>query len=234
VSGVRPAAGVAVVFLDGEYGDAEYYAARVAAADIVLAADGGARFLLDLGVLPHAVVGDFDSLGAEDVERLAAAGVELQRHPVRKDATDGELAVDEALRRGASELVLAGGTGALDHTLGHLAILRHLAGRGIPASLVAPQLSARVLCAPATATLSSGDGTRVSVVPLGGDAVVTLAGLEYPLDRGLLPAVSCLGLGNHVTGLGQARIAVHDGAVAVLVESGEESFTAGGAARAGP
>ena len=60
------------------------------------------------------------------------AGVELIRHPVRKDRTDGELAVDEALRRGAGELVLAGALGALDHTLGHLAILRRVAARGVP------------------------------------------------------------------------------------------------------
>ena len=132
---------LAVVFLDGDYGEPGYYRALISRAGLVLAADGGARFLLDLGVLPQAVVGDFDSLGAADVERLESAGVELVRHPVRKDATDGELAVDEALRRGAGELVLAGGTGALDHTLGHIAILRRLAACGIAARLVAPQLS---------------------------------------------------------------------------------------------
>ena len=67
--------------------------------------------------------------------------MELVRHPVRKDVTDGELAVDEALRRGAGEVLLAGATGALDHTLGHLAILRRLTARGVAARLVAPDLS---------------------------------------------------------------------------------------------
>ena len=115
---------VAVVFLDGEYGDPAYYRPWVERAGVLLAADGGARFLLELGVTPDAVVGDFDSLGETDARRLSDAGVELVRHPVRKDVTDGELAVAEALRRGGGEVVLAGGTGALDHTLGHLAILR--------------------------------------------------------------------------------------------------------------
>ena len=97
---------------------------------------------------PHAVVGDFDSLDEETAERLRAAGVEFLRHPVRKDVTDGELAVDEAVRRGAGEVLLAGATGALDHTLGHLAILRRLAARGVAARLVAPDLTATVLIAP--------------------------------------------------------------------------------------
>jgi thiamine pyrophosphokinase len=218
-----PDRAVAIVFLDGEYGEPAWYRVLVSGAGIVLAADGGARFLAGLGVTPDAVIGDFDSLDEAGVRRLEAAGVELVRHPVRKDVTDGELAVEEALRRGAGEVVLAGATGALDHTLGHLAILRRLVARGIAARLVAPDLTVTVLRAPATVTLAAPAGVRVSVVPLDGDATVSLAGLEYPLDHGVLPADACLGLGNHVTAAGDAVIDLHEGVVAVLVE-GEESF----------
>ena len=140
---------LAAVFLDGDHEEAAFYRAWAATADLVVAANGGARFLVDQGLTPDLVVGDFDSLDAAGAERLAAAGVELVRHPVRKDLTDGELAVEEARRRGAGELVLAGALGALDHTLGHLAILRRLAMAGVPARLVAPQLTVRVLAAPA-------------------------------------------------------------------------------------
>ena len=214
---------LAVVFLDGAYEDAAYYRSWAAAAGLVVAADGGARFLLDIGGAPDVVVGDFDSLPPADAERLAGLGVATVRHPTRKDQTDGELAVAEALRRGAGELVLAGALGALDHTLGHLAILRRLAERGVLARLAAPDLCVRVLVAPAKAVLDAKPRTRVSVVPLGADAVVTLAGFDYPLTRGCLPAARCLGLGNFIAVAG-AGIAVHTGVVAVLVESGSESF----------
>ena len=172
---------LAVVFLDGEYRDPVWHRALAARADILLAADGGARYLAGLGATPEAVVGDFDSLDEETAEKLRAAGVELVRHPVRKDVTDGELAVDEALRRGAGEVLLAGATGALDHTLGHLAILRRLATRGIAARLVAPDLSATVLIAPAAVALDAPAGARVSLAPAGEAATVTL-------DRPRLPA----------------------------------------------
>jgi thiamine pyrophosphokinase len=215
----------AVVFLDGVYEDPAFYTAQARAADLVVAADGGARFLLAQGLRPELVVGDLDSLAPADVERLAGAGVEIVRHPVRKDKTDGELAVDEALRRGAGDVALAGPLGALDHTLGHLAILWRLARTGVRARLVAANLTARVLVAPGTTSLDAPAGTRVSVVPLGGDAVATLEGLEYPLVRERLPGDACLGLGNAVTTA--ARIAVHEGAAAVLVESGGESFPEG-------
>jgi thiamine pyrophosphokinase len=215
---------LAVIFLDGEYGDPGWHRALAARADILLAADGGARFLSRLGVTPHAVVGDFDSLDQEAAEELQAAGVEFLRHPVRKDVTDGELAVDEAVRRGAGELLLAGATGALDHTLGHLAILRRLSARGIAARLVAPDLAATVLTAPAAVTLDAAVGARVSLAPIGRAATVTLTGFDYLLERGILPPDACLGLGNHVAIEGEARIVLHDGMIVVLVDRGDEPF----------
>ena len=157
---------LAAVFLDGEYGDASWYRALATRADILLAADGGAAFLLAAGVRPEAVVGDFDSLDDVAAAALRAQGVEFVRHPVRKDVTDGELAVEEALRRGAGALLLAGATGALDHTLGHLAILRRLAERGVAARMVAPDLAVTVLVAPAEVVLAAPAGVRVSLAPV--------------------------------------------------------------------
>jgi len=221
---------LAAVFLDGEYGDPAWYRALAAHADILLAADGGAAFLVAAGVRPEAVVGDFDSLDDVAAAALRAQGVEFVRHPVRKDVTDGELAVEEALRRGAGGLLLAGATGALDHTLGHLAILRRLAERGVAARMVAPDLAVTVLVAPAEVVLAAPAGVRVSLAPSGCDAIVSLSGLEYPLDRGVLPADACLGLGNHVTEP-PARIRVHQGAVVAVVESGGEAFRRADAGR---
>jgi hypothetical protein len=54
---------------------------------------------------------------------------------------------------------------------------------------------------------------------------VTLEGLDYGLDRGVLPQDACLGLGNAV--VAAARILVHEGSVAVLVEDGDEAFGGG-------
>jgi hypothetical protein len=59
---------------------------------------------------------------------------------------------------------------------------------------------------------------------MAGDATVTLAGLDYLLDHGVLPADACLGLGNHAAGSGDVRIVLHDGVIAVLVECGDVAF----------
>lgn len=229
---------LAVVFLDGVYEEEDYYVRWAGAADLVVAADGGGRFLATVGLTPDLLVGDFDSLDGAAVERARRGGARVVRHPVRKDQTDGELAVAAALGAGAHEVVLAGALGALDHVLGHLALLGHTEAGGVPARLVAPDLTVRVLCAPATAALDAPPATRVSLAPLAGDCVVTLAGFSYPLVRGRLPGDACLGLGNAVTaaavtgaaqgGTGASRagasVVVHEGRLAVLVASGAESF----------
>ena len=72
---------LAVIFLDGEYGDPGWHRVLAAEADILLAADGGARFLSGLGVPPHAVVGDFDSLDEETAGRLQACGRRVPAPP---------------------------------------------------------------------------------------------------------------------------------------------------------
>lgn len=210
------------LFLDGTYEDESYYVAVAAMAGAVVAADGGARFLRRNGVVPDLLVGDFDSLPAEDLRALADAGAEVLRHPVRKDATDGELAIEEIFSRGAGEVLLAGALGALDHTWGHLVLLRRAAERGATALLVSPNLVGRVLVAGQNASLDAQPGARVSLLPLAGDARVTLRGLEYELAEAELPGDTSLGLGNAVRD--RATVEVHDGVVAVLVFDGAERF----------
>src|SRR5262247_3778312 len=75
----------------------------------VIAADSGMRHAAALGVVPELWTGDFDSVPAE----LLAEWLDTPRevYPSGKDKTDGELAVDAALARGATSLVLAGAFG---------------------------------------------------------------------------------------------------------------------------
>ena len=77
----------------------------------MVAADGGARYALDAGVVPDLVVGDMDSLGETGAREVAERGALLERHPVRKDKMDGHLAVMAARERGATDVDLVCATG---------------------------------------------------------------------------------------------------------------------------
>src|SRR5688572_12733305 len=88
-------------------------------ADLVIAADGGAESLDAFRRRPDVLVGDMDSVGAALIERLEAAGTEVERHPADKERSDTELALETAVTRGATEIVLLGAIGGnrLDHEL---------------------------------------------------------------------------------------------------------------------
>jgi len=207
----------AVVFLNGEYTSAAFDRRLAATADLLLAADGGAARLDAVGMRPDVVVGDLDSLDERTASRLTAAGVRFRRHPVRKDQTDAELTVAEARAAGAGSIVLAGGAaGALDHVLGHLAVLRHLALEGVEACLVDERLWATVVVGPATLRMGGMNGSRVSLLSVSDEAVVTLRGFEYELERGRLAGQTCRGVGNSAAGPRQS-VCVHEGIVLVLV-----------------
>jgi thiamine pyrophosphokinase len=95
-----------------------------------IAADGGMRHAAALGVTPELWVGDFDSTTADLTS--AFPDVPKQPYPAAKAATDGEIAVLEAIERGARRLILAGALGGprSDHALQHLLYAVSLAEQG--------------------------------------------------------------------------------------------------------
>lgn len=158
--------------------------ASVRAADLVIAADGGARRLLDLGIAPHYLVGDLDSLPKETVARLASAGCQLQRHPADKDATDTELAIALALDRGATVIDLVGATGGarLDHSLANVLLLAADWPAGARLRLVEATATARVVRAGQSVDVPGTVGDIVALLPLAGPARgITTRGLQYAL-----------------------------------------------------
>lgn len=212
------------IFLNGEYEDDAYYLRARERASLVVAADGGHAFLRRHGLWPDLLVGDFDSLDETLLLEAQEAAVEIVRRPVRKDQTDGELAVAEAGARTTGEIVLLGALGGdFDHLLGHLCVLRGLSQAGRAARIAAPGLAVRVFHSPSEVTLGAPVGTRVSLISLSPNAVVTLRGLEYPLTDAPLPATSCLGVSNAVAAPG-ATVAVVSGVLALMVFDGDEAF----------
>ena len=170
-------------------------------ADLLVAADGGARWIEEQGVVPGLIVGDLDSLAPATVERLAAAGSRVQRHPVDKDASDTELAVAAAVAAGADRIVILGAMRGprLDHELANLLLLVDPALGGRDVRIVRGATQVRTVAGGATLALEARAGDTVSLLPIGGDAIgVTTRGLRYPLDGETLSLGASRGLSNVV------------------------------------
>ncbi len=150
----------------------------------VIAADSGVDFAHALGLHVDVAVGDFDSVTPAGLVRAEAEGTRVERHPVAKDKTDLELALDEAVRVGAAEIAVLGiGGGRLDHLLANALLL---AGPAFArCRIVAADGDARIHVVhgslPPTA-LPGRIGELLTLLPVGGIALgVTTAGLRYPL-----------------------------------------------------
>lgn len=188
----------------------------------VITANGGLAHARALGLEVTAVVGDLDSVDAEAVAAAREAGAEILRHPVEKDATDFELALDTALEFGPARiLVLAGGGGRLDHLLGGLMLLGGT--RYAEVQLDAIVGPARVHVVRGERVLAGDPGQLVSLLALHGAAEgVTTDGLRYPLANETLEPGSTRGISN-VFVAREAHVRVARGVIAAVIPGNQES-----------
>jgi thiamine pyrophosphokinase len=166
---------------------------------IVIAADSGLHQAELLGMRVDVVVGDLDSADPDALDRAQAAGAAVERHPVDKDATDLELALDAARERGARHVTVVGGAGGrIDHFLANVLLLTspRFADLEIDAwpgdAHVAVVQSGRPPHA-----ITGAAGSIVTLLPAGGEATgITTTGLQYPLGGETLRPGTTRGVSN--------------------------------------
>lgn len=183
---------------------------------VVIAADGGARHLLAAGQTPDVAVGDFDSLSAADLGALRASGCEILSYPAAKDATDTEIAVEQALDRGADEITIFGGMGSrLDHSLANVLLLKLIHERGGRGRVTDGEQTAELLIDRMEITGRPGD--VVSVVPLTARLEgLTIRGLRFPLHEATVPMGSSLTISNEFGDSASAEITLRQGMAVVF------------------
>ncbi|MBX3049926.1 MAG: thiamine diphosphokinase [Caldilineaceae bacterium] len=211
----------AVIFVNGVVNDYPALARRLRPDDYLIAADGGARHCAALGLRPAVLVGDLDSISPARLADYEQTGVEIERHPPRKDETDLELAVRRAMADGASEILLLGALGGrLDQTLANLLLPARQAWP-VPILLADDRQLARVVRGGESVTIYGAPGDTVSAIPLSAEATgITYTGLEYPLTDATLPLGSTQGISNQMAG-DCATIRLGSGILLVVQEGGE-------------
>ena len=177
----------AVVALGGD-ADPAHVRHVLARAELVVAADGGAAHVEAAGGVCDLVVGDQDSVGAVTLDRARAAGADILDFPTAKDATDGELALRTAVRRGATSITVVGALGGprVDHLLANVALLAHPDLRDV--DTVIEDSTHRIWLVRESSSWRGSVGDCLTLLAVGGDAHgVTTQGLRYALTDGALP-----------------------------------------------
>jgi thiamine pyrophosphokinase len=190
---------VALVFAGGDPVDSAIAARLPSSQVIVVAADSGVEHALAAGRRVDLVVGDFDSADPAAVDAAVADGAEVRRYPAEKDQTDLELALRAARERGATRVIVVGGSGGrLDHFLANALLIASPAFADIQIEALVGD--ARITVIHECARLSGTPGDLCSLLAVGGAARgVRTTGLRYPLDgEDLLPG-STRGISNELS-----------------------------------
>lgn len=100
----------ALIAIGGELRDHSWIqtALRDSTVDLILAADSGARHLINLGLIPHFLIGDMDSIDSKSQDFLADYDIQEIKLPVDKDWSDTEFAINKAIEMGVDDIILLG------------------------------------------------------------------------------------------------------------------------------
>jgi thiamine pyrophosphokinase len=180
-------------------GDLEYTSEitkTIKNAQLIISADGGARHLRALNILPHVIIGDFDSIHKKDYTFFQKKQVKIINFPLKKDYTDTQLCVSYALEHEASDITLFGVTGSrVDHTIANIFLLKRVAELNIPARII--NRHNEIYIVTNHLELKGHPKELLSIIPVTPDVTgVTLTGLEYPLHNAHMKMGESLGISN--------------------------------------
>jgi thiamine pyrophosphokinase len=201
-------------------------------AAFIVAVDSGADVLYSTGLAPHLLLGDFDSIQQDTLAAYRAAGVELATHDVHKDETDLELALQELRRRHFTSVMATNVLGGrIDHELASLGCLAAAAEQGMVVTVAERGEFCVFLSAAGghtTLCLDFSPKERfpsilqerpvfISLIPWGGEATVSIGGVEWELDHAVLTPTSSRGVSN-MPKADLTPIEVHAGTLIVVLE----------------
>lgn len=192
--------------------------------DLIIAADGGFNHCRKWNVIPHIIVGDMDSIRASDMTAHGHGEIEIQRFPVGKDETDLHLALQVAIDRNASDIVILGALGARwDMTFSNVLILLAPFLRCAHVRILESQYEFVCLHGYQKIHLEEKPGHTVSLIPLAGPVKgVRLSGFVFPLHNETLPLGTTRGISNLFKDE-KAEIEIMEGHLLVVIDRSENN-----------
>lgn len=184
--------------------------------DTILGVDRGIDALYHGSIVPDRIIGDFDSCRKDILEYFEGKGVAITTFPSKKDMTDTELALVEAIRLGLDEVIVLGAMGTrIDHTLGNLMVMSRY-GKDI--HLCVMDINNRIQWVYDKCTILKSDYKYVSLVPTTQEVTeVNFIGVKYPLKMATLIQSSSYGISNEIIE-SEAKLSIKEG-ILMVVES---------------
>lgn len=175
--------------------------AHITAEDQLIAVDNGLQRIYELGLIPHLIIGDFDSL---DPALLSLyPDIPCIKHPGEKNETDTELALQWCMEQDCyDEIVICNDLeGRFDHAMAIvqnlLMLVRHRTNAGMAFRI---ESQTQILfCLPDHLELDNRKGQTISLIPLSAElCLLHSSGLKYPLQGLKLLQHQSRGISNEI------------------------------------
>ncbi|MGL4796569.1 MAG: thiamine diphosphokinase [Paraclostridium sp.] len=208
----------ACIVLNGEVKDYEFLESNMKTNkyDFIICADGGARHLYKVNIVPDYILGDLDSLSYEIIDFYKHNKVKFTQFPSRKNETDAELCINLASDLNVDEIYIIGALGGrIDHTIANINLLYYIKQLGINSTIQTSDEDI-FLVSNETSIINGNKGDTISIIPIKGDAKgVTLEYLEYPLNNFEIKYGTPIGISN-VMEKNECKITVDEGSLIVI------------------
>ena len=188
-----------IIFANGYLPDLEKARAFIHTDDTLIAADGGTRHVLALGLMPDLIIGDLDSITEGERLKMESDGVKIAKYSRDKNETDLELAIQHALDLKSGQIIIiAALCGRLDQTLANLALISNIRFAQLDARLD-DGVEEAFFCRDRV-RVQGKSGDVVSLIPWqGAVTVVRTENLKWPLHNEMLYPEKSRGVSKEMT-----------------------------------
>jgi len=186
----------ALIISNGNIHHYDYFKKLAFSADLIICADGGAEHAYRMGLAPHVVIGDLDSINENIRKIFMKRNIEFLTYPVEKDKTDTQLAIEYALDRKCKEITMIGCLGSrFDHSFANVCLLKYILDRGAKGKIIDEYNEIYLI--KDRIKLTGEIGEKVSLLPITEYVEgVTTKGLYYELSDAKIPLGISYGVSN--------------------------------------
>jgi thiamine pyrophosphokinase len=186
--------------------------------DVVIGVDRAAYWLIERDVAPDVAIGDFDSVSGYEMSVIKKQSKSVSEFPSKKDVTDLELAIHQAILL-PKEVLIVGAFGTrLDHSFVAVQLLEKFIGTGIFAT-IRDEKNECVLCSVKLTVLKNAQYKYLSILPVTDGITISINGCAYPLKHAVIRRGVSLGVSNEIVS-DKAEIVVHKG-IALIIRSND-------------
>lgn len=154
--------------------------------------DAGAYRLLEENKTPSFAIGDFDSMSQEELTSLQQI-CPLVQHPIMKDQSDTELAIETVLEQGAESIIVYGALGSrIDHSIANIRLMMYR----YPQIVLMDEFQVMTVLTQGQHTIENTH-PHVSFFPIE-PSILSLQGFLYPLSSASLEMTDIYTLSNTI------------------------------------